>query len=65
MGKIAMISDDYHDIGWLLLLLTVKIGRYRLLSKKISRLIDKTLVTCPSLVINEKDSFGTTREFGA
>ena len=38
-----MISDVYHDIGRSLqLLLTVKIGRYQLLSKKVSRLIDKT-----------------------
>ena len=39
-GKIVMISDDYHDIERLLL--TVKIRQYRLLSKKISRLIGKT-----------------------
>ena len=47
-GKIAMINDNYHDTGLLLLycllqlLLAVKLGRYRLLSKKISRLIGKT-----------------------
>ena len=39
-GKIAMISDNYHDIGRLLLI--AKIRRYRLLSRKISRLIGKT-----------------------
>ena len=45
-GKIVMISNDYHDI--VRLLLTVIIRRYRLLSKKISRLIGKP-VNCPSL----------------
>ena len=45
MEKIVMISDDYHDIGGLLLLtillLTVKIGRYQLFQKKIRWLIGK------------------------
>ena len=40
-----MISDDYDDIVQLLLLTIIvnsKIGQYRLLSKKISRLMNKT-----------------------
>ena len=40
MGKVIVISDNYHDIGQLLL--AVKIARHRLLSNKISRLIGKT-----------------------
>ena len=45
MGKnISVISDDYLILDYcsLQLLLTVKIGRHRLLSKKISQLIGKT-----------------------
>ena len=48
IGKLVEINDNHHDIIILAdycslrLLLAVKIGRYRLLSKKISRLMDKT-----------------------
>ena len=45
LGKIVMVSDDYHDIGQLLLITIItssKIARYRLLSSKLLRLIGKT-----------------------
>ena len=40
--KIVMISDDYHDIGRLLLITIIASSKNRLLSNKISWLIGKT-----------------------
>ena len=43
-----MLSDDYHEVVRLLLLMVIvdsEIGRYQLLSKKISRLIYRLSLT--------------------